>query len=191
MTSKKIKTKKNLLDSVSKGFKKNGYYGVGVDTLAKEAGVTSGAFYAHMGSKQAAFEMALNAGLEKMINDMCCLQEEYKQNWLYELVLFYLSREHILNIECGCALAGLSFDVPKLGDGTKTIYSDKLDQILNLIADEFKKRKEKSAETKAFLLLGSLVGTINLLRGMKNNEELAAQTQKQILETFNIKKQAA
>jgi TetR/AcrR family transcriptional repressor of nem operon len=47
-----------MIAAASRGFRSNGYAGIGVDGLAKAAGVTSGAFYSHFGSKDAAFDIA-------------------------------------------------------------------------------------------------------------------------------------
>ena len=40
-----------ILDAAGRGFRRLGFGGIGVDGLAKEAGVTSGAFYGHFPSK--------------------------------------------------------------------------------------------------------------------------------------------
>ena len=57
--TKKQETRKRIVSAASQGFRSHGYAGIGVDAIAKEAGVTSGALYAHMGSKDGAFEAAL------------------------------------------------------------------------------------------------------------------------------------
>ena len=63
----KAETRRKIIDAAGRGFRKHGYAGIGVDGLAKSAGVTSGAFYAHLGSKNGAFEVALEAGLDEVI----------------------------------------------------------------------------------------------------------------------------
>ena len=67
MGAKKEETRKRILDAASRSFRTYGYTGVGVDGLAKEAAVTSGAFYSHFGSKSAGFDLALEAGLDEVI----------------------------------------------------------------------------------------------------------------------------
>ena len=59
----KEETRRKVLDSASKSFRKHGYAGIGVDYLAKSAGVTSGAIYSHFGSKEGAFDEVLAEGL--------------------------------------------------------------------------------------------------------------------------------
>src|ERR1700759_2288391 len=52
-----------LVDAARRGFRASGFGGAGVDALAKGAGLTSGAFYAHFDSKAEAFRLAVVAGL--------------------------------------------------------------------------------------------------------------------------------
>ena len=61
----KEETRKKIVMAASRGFRKHGYGGIGVDGLAKSAGVTSGAFYAHLGSKEGAFNTALEFGIRR------------------------------------------------------------------------------------------------------------------------------
>ena len=42
-SEKKQETRQRILDAAGRGFRKGGYDGIGVDGLAKQAGVTSGA----------------------------------------------------------------------------------------------------------------------------------------------------
>ena len=52
---KKLETRSRIIDAAGRSFRSNGYAGIGVDGIAKAAGVTSGAFYAHLGSKKWCF----------------------------------------------------------------------------------------------------------------------------------------
>ena len=64
----KEESRARILASAGRGFRARGYGGLGVDELAKQAGVTSGAFYAHFKSKAAAFREAIAAGLDDLRN---------------------------------------------------------------------------------------------------------------------------
>jgi AcrR family transcriptional regulator len=70
-----------MLEAAGRGFRSQGYDGIGVDGLAKGAGVTSGAFYAHFGSKAAAFDAALAAGLDEVIAAIPEYQLKYGDAW--------------------------------------------------------------------------------------------------------------
>ena len=62
-SDQKLQTRQRILEAAGRGFRKGGFGGVGVDGLAKEAGVTSGAFYVHFGSKAQAFSESVVYGM--------------------------------------------------------------------------------------------------------------------------------
>ena len=49
-------TRRKVTEAAGRKFRKHGYAGVGIDALAKAAGVTSGAIYGHFGSKVKALD---------------------------------------------------------------------------------------------------------------------------------------
>jgi AcrR family transcriptional regulator len=73
------KTRKRIINAARQGFRSNGYAGIGVDGIAKEAGVTSGAFYAHLGSKDGAFQATLSVGLDEVIAEIPEFQLQHGQ----------------------------------------------------------------------------------------------------------------
>ena len=62
----KDEARARMIAAAGRGFRKRGFGGIGVDGLAKEAEVTSGAFYGHFPSKEAAFKEAVVAGIEEL-----------------------------------------------------------------------------------------------------------------------------
>ena len=52
-----------LVEAAGRGFRSGGFGGTGVDALAKGAGLTSGAFYAHFDSKAEAFRLVVSDGI--------------------------------------------------------------------------------------------------------------------------------
>jgi TetR/AcrR family transcriptional repressor of nem operon len=74
--TKKEQTRARILDAASQSFRSSGYAGTGVDGVAKAAGVTSGAFYAHFGSKDGAFAAALATGMDEVIEAIPKFQTE-------------------------------------------------------------------------------------------------------------------
>ncbi|MFT4887026.1 MAG: AcrR family transcriptional regulator [Pseudohongiellaceae bacterium] len=65
-----------MIDAVSQGFRKHGHAGIGIDGLSKSAGVTSGAFYSDLGSKNEAFLMVLAIGLDDVMNSLSAIQRD-------------------------------------------------------------------------------------------------------------------
>src|SRR6185369_9125911 len=60
--------KARLVEAAGRGFRTGGFGGTGVDALAKGAGLTSGAFYAHFDSKAEAFRLVVSDGIATLRN---------------------------------------------------------------------------------------------------------------------------
>ena len=59
ISSKKERTHERILDAAARAIRRNGYAGVGVADVMKEAGLTHGGFYAHFDSRDALLVEAL------------------------------------------------------------------------------------------------------------------------------------
>src|SRR5665213_1186309 len=79
-----------ILAAAGRGVRKKGYGGIGVDGLAKEAGVTSGAFYGHFPSKSEAFRQAIVKGLRDLCGSIESLQSAKGGEWIEAFVDRYL-----------------------------------------------------------------------------------------------------
>lgn len=163
-------TRKKMLNAASREFRSHGFSGIGVDGIAKEAGVTSGAFYAHLGSKGKAFYAALEFSLEKVIEDILGFQEDYAENWLAAFVDFYLGLEHRDDLACGCALTTLSPEVVRLDEKTKALYDERMTDIVNVIAHGLSGGTSEDRIDRSRALIGILVGGLTMARAVGNKE---------------------
>lgn len=165
----KEETRAKIIDASSRGFRKNGYAGIGVDGLAQLAGVTSGAFYAHMKSKNAAFQGALNIGLRDVIDAIPKLQKLHGAQWVEVFVEYYFSKSHREDMECGCAMASLTPEVVRAEDAIHVAFEEQMDVIIGLIAQGLDGGSAQERRTRAISLLGLLIGGLNLLRAMSSD----------------------
>ncbi len=170
----KDEARRRMVAAIGKGFRKNGFSGIGVDGLAKSAGMTSGAFYSHFGSKDKAFNIALTEGLDEVISGIPKFQKEYQANWVTEFADYYLSKSHRSDLECGCAMASLTPEVVRFDDDVHTIYEAKMVKIIELIAHGLADGDEKKRTDRAWSMLGILIGGVNITRAM-NTPTLANQ----------------
>ncbi|MBK8971696.1 MAG: TetR/AcrR family transcriptional regulator [Hahellaceae bacterium] len=167
----KEETRRKVTESVSRGFRKHGYAGIGIDKLAKDAGVTSGAFYAHFGSKNGAFEVALNLGLDEVIEAIPRFQHESGAAWVQAFVDYYLGQPHIKDLECGCAMASLTPEVVRSDAEFHAIYETKMVRIAGLIAQGLLEATDtQNARGRAWALLSLLTGGLNMVRAMNSPE---------------------
>lgn len=168
LPTKKEQTRARILDAASQSFRSSGYAGTGVDGIAKTAGVTSGAFYAHFGSKDGAFEAALAAGLDEVIQSIPNFQCEFGAAWVGAFADYYLGEAHRNDLACGCAMTTLSPEVARADPDMHTAYEAKMNRIVSLIADGLSGNSEEARHTRAWAMLSTLVGGLTLSRAVAN-----------------------
>jgi len=156
-----------VVDAAGRGFRKHGYSGIGVDGLAKAAGVTSGAIYSHFGSKGGAFDAALEAGLDEVIEGIPKFQQEYGADWIREFAEYYLGERHRNDLECGCAMASLTAEVVRSGTEVHAAFEEKMSKIADLVAQGLAGGSLGERRGRAWAMLGILIGGINVARAMK------------------------
>ena len=168
--SKKEETKNRMIDAAGRSFREFGYGGIGVDGIAKAAGVTSGAFYAHLGSKNAAFNISVSVGLDEVIAAVPHYRSEYGKDWVKAFAEYYLGKTHRDDLACGCAMASLTPEVVKGEDETQLIYETKMKIISSLMADGLVGESAQNCLERAWAMLSVLIGGLNIARAMKSDE---------------------
>jgi len=159
-----------MVDAAGRSFKSHGFAGIGVDGIAKAAGVTSGAFYAHFGSKDAAFDAALALGLDEVIAGIPEFQREHGANWVSAFADYYLGKPHRADLSGGCAMTTLSPEVVRAGPGVHTAYEAKMRQIADLIAQGLKGKSKPEVLGRAWAMLGVLIGGLTIARAVKSSK---------------------
>ena len=170
MGAKKEETRKKMIDAASRSFRTYGYSGIGVDGLAKEAAVTSGAFYSHFGSKSAAFDMALEAGLDEVIQAVPELQNRHGGEWINAFTDYYLGRKHRSDLACGCAMTTLTPEVVRSGPKVHALFEKKMNLIADLVADGLDGTADEERRSRAWSMLSILIGGLTLARAMKSTK---------------------
>lgn len=127
--------RERLLAAAGRGFRVGGYGGIGVDGLAKEAGLTSGAFYAHFGSKADAFRLALVDGLATLVGGITAFREEHGSAWLAPFVDFYFGERLDLELAEACALPTFTADAARADAPTRDAFQAELERVAAAIAD--------------------------------------------------------
>lgn len=152
-----LETRQNIIEAAGRGFRKSGYGGLGIDGLAKEAGVTSGAFYGHFKSKDDVFRETVAQGLADYRDAIGQMQQEHGSKWIQAFLDYYLGEKHCHNIEGGCAVPGLSADVMRSDKKTKTVYTEKIQEIASAIAQGLSGKDKKTAYALMALLGGAVM----------------------------------
>lgn len=172
-TEHKTESRLKLIDAASRGFKKRGFGGIGVDGLAKEAQVTSGAFYGHFGSKDDAFREALRAGLSELTATVERLQADCGNQWLETFVDFYTGSRRTCDLSESCALQSMTADVIRAAPDTRAMFEAELRKLTAAVADGLPKGLPAEKEGRALALLSILSGGVTMARAV-NDPALSA-----------------
>src|SRR4051794_28025621 len=131
----KLQARARILSAVGRGFRRLGYGGIGVDGLAKEAGVTSGAFYGHFGSKAEAFKAAALVGLVELREGVEQLRAAEGDAWLEKFAEFYMSVRRTCDLGESCALQSMTPEVARADEQTKAAYEAEMLKVVEAVAE--------------------------------------------------------
>jgi TetR/AcrR family transcriptional regulator, transcriptional repressor for nem operon len=173
-----------ILAAVGRGFRKRGYGGIGVDGLAKEAAVTSGALYGHFPSKEAAFKEAVLAGLDELRAGIEALRAEHGVKWIEIFVDFYLGYKRTCELGDSCTLQSLTPEVQRSDRETKTAYEARMKLVADAVADGLSGADAADRLQRAWALLAILTGGVTLARAVEDqatSDTIAAAVRKTAL----------
>jgi TetR/AcrR family transcriptional repressor of nem operon len=162
----KEESRARIVDAAGRGFRKQGYGGIGVDGLAREAGVTHGAFYGHFRSKSEAFEAAVVAGLEQLRGGIERLRTQHGAGWLSAFVTYYLGYKRSCELGEACTLPSLSPEVERAGASTRSAYQAALQGVAEAVAAGLSGGTEAERQVRAWALLAVLAGGVNMARAV-------------------------
>jgi TetR/AcrR family transcriptional regulator, transcriptional repressor for nem operon len=160
----KDEARASILSAAGKGFRRKGFGGIGVDGLAKEAGVTSGAFYGHFPSKSDAFAAAAVAGLVELREGIEEVRRTAGGAWLERFIDFYLTVRRTCEPGESCALQSLTPDVARADAGTKAAYEAELLNVVEAFASGLPDGTLMARRKQAWAMLSLLSGGVTLAR---------------------------
>ena len=157
-------THNRIVDVASKRLRQEGFAGVGVADVMHEAGLTVGGFYKHFASRDDLLREALDAACgawraRKAAADAGGPPVSYQL-----LVHEYLSPAHRDNPGTGCPVAAVAADVGRADEGTRALFSQRIDQNIDLLASLIPADDARTARAQAILTYSALVGAITISR---------------------------
>jgi len=156
-----------LVEAAGRGFRTGGFGGAGVDALAKGAGLTSGAFYAHFDSKAEAFRLVVSEGIAKLRHRVAAFQEQHGRHWRDPFVDFYLGARMEVALDEACGLPSLSSDVARADDATRSVYEAELARLVEAVEAGF---RGVHATERAWSLLAVLSGAATMARAVRDEK---------------------
>jgi TetR/AcrR family transcriptional regulator, transcriptional repressor for nem operon len=193
-SEQKLQTRQRILEAAGRGFRKGGFGGIGVDGLAKEAGVTSGAFYVHFDSKAAAFRESVVKGMSELKDGVRHFQTTHGKAWWSEFVRFYLGTKRTCELAESCALQSLPPEVARSDASARGAFEAELLEVAAIVAAGPKSVDAPETVAEAFTALATLVGTVTLARAVEDNavsERIATAAERVLLPTRSAKPKKA
>jgi len=165
--TKSLESKARILASAGRGFRRKGFGGLGIDGLAKDAGVTSGAFYAHFESKAEAFRLSVEAGMTDLRDAVAAMRRNAGDAWLNQFIDFYVTVRRTCDIGESCALQNLAGEVERAGDDVRQTFEHVLREVIDQVADGLLLEGDERRAT-AIAMLSILSGGISLARAVSD-----------------------
>ena len=187
-----IENKKAIVDAAEKLFRQRGVAAVGLTELTKAAGFTQGGFYNHFKSKDAlvaaVMEKAMEGGAALFHAGLQAAKQEQAVP-IERHVKWYLSKEHLANVEQGCPLTAYAGDVRRLGEEAQRSYAHGLRWNIEQIAGLLEGDDPQARRRQAIGLFAQLVGALVLSRAVAETDpaladEVLAAGRQQLLQAL-------
>lgn len=177
-----------ILDVAARSVRRDGYAGVGVADVMKQAGLTHGGFYAHFGSREAMLAKALEHAGEisaEALSQHIAARRAQGESPLRALVEVYLSEKHLASSETGCPVAALGSEMPRqaaeLREASRRRVQGLIDTVKRTLPPE-------ASPESAMVIAGTMVGALQLARTFGNNAQgktLLAASRKALIDQYD------
>jgi TetR/AcrR family transcriptional repressor of nem operon len=164
----KLATRQRIIETAGRRLKRDGIDGSGVATLMADAGLTSGAFYAHFASKEDLVATAVSDQLRDQRERLAAVTPG--RAGVEQIVRAYLSPEHRDNPEDGCPSAALLDEIGRCTEPTRRAYTDSVLAFIDDFAARLAPHDPGSARTTVLSVYALMVGTLQLSRALADRE---------------------
>ncbi|MGH3922459.1 MAG: TetR/AcrR family transcriptional regulator [Pseudonocardiaceae bacterium] len=161
-------TRRRIIETAGRRFKRDGIDGSGVATLMADAGLTNGAFYGHFKSKEDLVDTAVADQLREQRESLRAMGPS--RAGVEQYVRKYLSVQHRDNPDDGCPSAALLDEIGRCADATKQAYTDGVLAVIDDIAAGLAPDDPQSARVKTLSVFAMMVGTLQLSRALADRQ---------------------
>jgi TetR/AcrR family transcriptional regulator, transcriptional repressor for nem operon len=160
--SRKVATqnRRNVISTASRLFREKGIYGVGLDGLMKEAGLTHGGFYGQFGSRDnlvlEALAHAAEAGAER----------NGRHTNLADFIDSYLAAKHCNEPGNGCVVAALAGEISRQSPKIRGAFTQAIKAFVERIEGLLGRSCAPDRREEAILTASAMVGALILARAV-------------------------
>jgi AcrR family transcriptional regulator len=162
----KEQTRSRILEVASRRFRGEGVAAVGLAGIMQDADLTNGAFYVHFKSKEDLVQEVVVDTLDRRLQAMIAAAEQ--GFGLEHGIREYLSVEARDAPDEGCPTAALVAEIARRPGKTRDLFTRKIDEFLDFIAEGLPERDPVTRRRDAAALFGLMVGTLQLARAVSD-----------------------
>ncbi|HEY4067427.1 MAG TPA: TetR/AcrR family transcriptional regulator [Burkholderiaceae bacterium] len=164
-------TRERILEVASRALRREGFAGVGVADVMREAGLTHGGFYAHFESREALLAAAIERAGHDTNAAMCRHIEASRargRSGFRAVVDAYLSPVLLTRTEVGCVVAAVGSEMARQPPELLALSAERVRRLVALIEQVLPQDADRS---RAPMIAGTLVGTLQLARTLGANAQ--------------------
>ena len=187
--SKREQTHARIVEAAARALRRQGFAGVGVAEVMKQAGLTHGGFYAHFDSREAllleAVEQAALDSAARMAERIAARTAK-GMGELQAIIDAYLSDEHLMALEEGCMVGALGSEMPRQDEILRNASRARVQRLIGRVAQAL---PHDAAPGQAVALTGSLVGTLQMARTLGRDaagSELLRQAREALIAQYVV-----
>jgi TetR/AcrR family transcriptional repressor of nem operon len=166
----------SLLQAASRLFREKGFDGVGVAEVAKEAGLTHGALYAHFPSKDALAAEAFSDGFAHRLISMRRRKRTFEE---YLDAMF--STEHRDNLANGCPMTASASEIARQGTAVAASFARAFQETVAVLEESL--GSAVPASQKRHLAVSALTAQIGAMAVARAVARVDASLSKEVLRT--------
>jgi TetR/AcrR family transcriptional regulator, transcriptional repressor for nem operon len=152
-------TRRRIIESASRTFRRDGIVASGVVGLMSEAGLTQGGFYTHFASKDVLVDEALHdamTGTRRWFAQAAADARAAGKSPIGSLIDRYLSEKHLDMVDSGCAFSALGPELSRQSDASRRTAQRGLADLVDVLATELPPERREYAAPLFALLSGTL-----------------------------------
>jgi AcrR family transcriptional regulator len=169
----KAQTRAKIIEAARVLFNHHGFQAVTIDMIMEKAGLTRGGFYNHFKSNDALFSAAIEGFLHgrgaEWRDQFSVTPDGPGQNIAHQMVLGYLSKEHLDNLDAQCPMIALPSDAARENVEVRSAYQLLLESMV-FVFESGLQGQGKNSRQEALAMAALCVGGMILARTLPENE---------------------
>jgi len=183
-------TRKRIVESAAKAFRKQGIAATGVAEIMASAGLTHGGFYRHFDSKDQLVAESLSATEKNLVRDSAAAAEKGPQAML-AVIQDYVTQAYRDNVEDGCPLAAMGSELVRADANTRHAATNSFRRIVATMAPFMRSQDDPDGTDTALSLLTNMVGALTIARMVDDgalSDRILETTSRRIAKSIDVPK---